>query len=249
MEMRSYLIIAGILLCFSCKKAEDRVCFKKAGSEDLRVVATDMDIDTLYLYDGLHYSLVQGSETRVELKGGENLLSHIEVTFNNGRLTVSDENKCNFLRSYKNKIHAKIIVDTVSYIYYEGSEELKSIDTLYSNELRLIIRDGAGSTDLTLSNGYTSATVSHGFGDFTLRGKTTFAYLHCNSNSYCDTRSFRASNWLKIKSNTVGKMLVNANTNHLSAVVCTSGDVGYVGTPENITLKRYGKGELLNLNN
>lgn len=249
MEMR-FLIIALIgLSFFSCKKAENRKCFKGSGEDAEQVIVTDKNIDTLYLYDDIYYTLEQGEETKVVLTGGENLLSHIQVEFNNGRLTVENQNKCKFLRSYKEQIRAKIYVDSITYIHYEGSKELMSKDTLRSNELRIIITDGAGSTDLTLVNGYTSATVTHGFGDFTLRGKTISAYLHCNTNSFCDTRSFDIQNFLIVYSNTVGNMKVNASTNHFAATINQSGNIEYTGTPLVETLIFKGSGKVISLNN
>jgi hypothetical protein len=249
MEMKTYLLLFGVIIFFSCKKAEDRKCLKFAGDESERIVNVDIDIDTLFLYDNLYYSLIQGEEAKVVLSGGENLLSHINLDFSNGTLTITDENKCKFLRSYKNKIHAKIYVDSISYIYYEGGKELKSIDTLRSNEMRLIIRDGAGSTDLTLRNGYTSAIVTHGFGDFTLRGSTQIGFLNCNTNSFCDTRSFQVVDELIVKSNTVGKMLINANQTKLFADILQRGNIEYVGYPTSISINSFGEGQLIDLNN
>lgn len=238
-----------VLTFVSCKKAEDRACFKGAGEEAERIVEINLNIDTLFLYDDLFYTLEQGTETKVILTGGENLLSHINVDFGQGKLSMRNENKCKFLRSYKNKIQAKIYVDSVTYIHYEGSKELISKDTLRSNELRLVIRDGAGSTDLTIVNGYTSATISHGFGDFTLRGNTLYSYLHCNTNSFCDTRSFTVENSLAVYSNTVGKMQINANHSNLTATIKQSGDIEYIGTPTSKTLQLEGSGKVINLNN
>lgn len=247
--MRLIIILLIGLSLFSCKKAENRKCFKGSGDNNERIVNTDQDIDSLFLYSDLYYSLEQGNETKVVLTGGENLLSHIQVDFENGKLRIENNNKCRFLRSYKDKIHAKIYVDSITYIYYEGSKELNSIDTLFSSELRLIITDGAGNTDLTLVNGYTSATVSHGFGDFTLRGNTLYSYLHCNTNSFCDTRSFKVQNELNVYSNTVGNMKVNANTNHFVATINQSGNIEYTGTPLLKTLKIEGSGKVISLNN
>ncbi|WP_158276121.1 GIN domain-containing protein [Brumimicrobium oceani] len=241
--------MSTVLLFFSCKKANERICFKGTGEASERIVNSEMDIDTLYLYDNLYYQLIPSNESKVVLTGGENLLEHIEVDFNNGRLSVSNKNKCKFLRSFKNEIHAKIYVDSITYIYYEGSKELVSSDTLFSNELRLFIRDGAGSTNLTLRNGYTSATVTHGFGDFKLKGQTLSAYLSCSTNSYCDTRFFKVKNNLMVNSNTVGNMLVNASEANLFATILESGNIQYVGTPTSVSLESSGEGQLVDLNN
>lgn len=247
--MKEYLMILIILVFFSCEKAEDRVCFKSTGDHSERTINTLENIDSLNLYDDIYYTLQQSNETKVVLTGGKNLLAHIDVDFNNGNLTINNNNKCKFLRSYKNKIRAKIYVDSITYIYYEGAKELISKDTLRSKELRLLIRDGAGSTDLTLINGYTSATVTNGFGDFTLKGKTLYGFLSCSSNSYCDTRSFLVNNELVVKSNTVGKMLVNVNQSKLFATIHKSGNIEYVGDPTSIVLTNNGEGYLVDLNN
>lgn len=247
--MIKYLLIFSTFLFFSCKKANERVCFKGTGEKSERIVNSEMEFDSLFLFDNLYYSLIPGNESKVVLTGGENMLEHIEVDFSDGKLSVSNKNKCKFLRSYKNEIHAKIYVNYITYIHYEGSKELKSLDTLHSGELRLIIRDGAGSTDLTLRNGYTSATVSHGFADFTLRGETQYAHLHCSTNSFCDTRSLKVTKELIVYSNTVGKMLVNASQAEFFATITQSGNIEYVGYPSMISLDAKGEGQLIDLNN
>lgn len=240
------VLIAGL---FSCKKAHERACFKGKGEEKTMDVSFDNDIDSLVLYDDLFYTLVQGKESKIVLSGGENLLSHIEVVSENRMLSIRNNNKCNFLRSFKNKIHATIYVDSIRSIYYEGSSELKSEGTLSSNELRLSITNGAGNVELTLKNGYTSAVVTHGFGNFILHGQTSDAFLNCNTNSYCDTRTFKVTNSLIVNSNTVSNMLINANTNRLETAIQQSGNVEYIGNPVTKTLIRSGKGQLIDLNN
>ncbi|HLV42167.1 MAG TPA: DUF2807 domain-containing protein [Brumimicrobium sp.] len=248
MKIKTILLIL-ILGLFACKKKEERVCFKNKGEETTMDVSIDYKVDSLALYDDLFYTLIQGQESKIVLSGGENLLPHVKIDFEDGKLTVRNGNKCNFLRSFKNKIHVKIYVDSIENIYYEGSRQLISKDTLISNELRLVITDGAGDVDLTLRNGYTSAVVTHGFGNFTLRGDVLNAFLNCSTNSYCDTRLLHVTNTLIVNSNTVGHMLVNANTNYFNAKIRQKGDVKYIGTPVSKTVERTGNGELIDLNN
>ncbi len=249
MKINLLFFIFLLVIVSSCKKAEDRSCFKSKGKEISREISVDQDIDSLKLYDNLFYTLIQGDEAKIVLSGGENLLSHIEILADDGTLSIRNNNKCNFLRSYKNKIHALIYVDSIRFIYYEGAKELKSEGTLSSNELRLVITDGAGDVDLTLKNGYTSAVVTHGFGNFTLRGETLTAFLSCNTNSYCDTRSFITTGALFVNSNTVGNMRINANTDYLEATIQQRGNVEYIGDPNTKIVKGEGKGKLIDLNN
>lgn len=248
MDIKIVFLVLVIGL-FSCRKASERACFKGKGEEASLEVPFVGDVDSLLLYDDLFYTLIQGKQSKVVLSGGENLLGHIEIFSENGKLTIKNKNKCNFLRSFKNKISALIYVDSVRSIHYEGSSELKSEDTLHSQELRLSITDGAGDVELTLKNGYTSAVITHGFGNFKLFGETNSAFLNCSTNSYCDTRSFVAKNWLTVNSNTVSSMLINGNTANLDVIIREKGDVKYIGTPLSKTIKRSGKGRLIDLNN
>lgn len=242
------VLLVLVLGIFSCKKADERSCFKKAGAEKVVSITFEEDIDSLFLNDDLFYTLIPGNKTKIELVGGENLLTFIEVSAKNGKLTVLNNNKCGFLRSYKHEIHAKIYIDSVTYIEYRGSSELKSKDTLFSNELRLEIKDGAGDVNLTVKNGYTSAVITHGFGNYILKGQTLIAFLNCNSNSYCDARGFTATESIFAYSNTVGDMLINADSVPLKAVILQSGNIKYIGAPNSKELIREGNGNLIDLN-
>lgn len=239
-----YFLIS--ILAFSCKKAEDRSCFKFVGDEVTKTIELQQ-IDSLYLYDNIIYTLIPDTTNYVELKGGENLLNYIECLNNDKKLEVRNNNKCNFLRSYKKKVTAYIHVKEVKYIHFEGAEKLTNEDTLVSGELRLFIRDGAGPVDLTVVNGYMSAAITHGWGDFTLRGMTQTAFLNCNTNSYCNTTDFKVESDLNVYSNTGGNMVINANGANLSATIKRDGDILYSGVPNSINIEDTGEGELIKI--
>jgi hypothetical protein len=245
MEMKNYWIYILLIsiTVFSCKKAEDRSCLKFAGDESTKIITLG-DTDSLYLFDNIEYTIVPDTIDFIELKGGENLLNHIECMYYNDKLEVRNKNKCNFLRSYKKKVKAFIHVQEIRYIHFEGTESLISQDTLKSGELRLLIRDGAGPVELTVENGYMSAVVSHGWGDFTLHGNTSFAFLNCSTNSFCNTSDLKVESDLKVYSNTAGNMTVNANGTNLHASIKRDGNILYTGVPNSIEVVNTGEGEV-----
>lgn len=249
--VRSRLIILLLVLVgfYSCKKPTERACFKTAGKESVVEIPFLESIDSLTLYDNLIYLIIPSSENKVEISGSENLISFIDVSVNNGMMVIKDDNRCNFLRSYKNEIYVNIYANDIKFIEYLGSNSLKSKDTLLSNELRLYLKDGAGSVDLTLKNGYTSAIASNGYGDFVLAGETSILYLHCNSNTFCDTRAMKVEEKVTVRSNTVGNIWINADNAVLDVYIQYQGDVGYIGNPSSKKVKIDGKGSLINLNN
>lgn len=203
--------------------------------------------DSLRLYDNLKYVLIQDSIFKVKVEGGENVIQHVKIENENNTLTVKNENKCNFLRSFDEKMTVYIHCLDVNFIHFEGSDQMKSQDTLFSSELRLLIRDGAGEVDLTVNNGFMSAVVTHGWGNFILRGKTLDAFLNCNTNSYCDTRELEVVNTLNVNSNTQGDMIVNANVDDFHCVLHQKGNVYYEGNPLTTSFEYFGEGEVLYL--
>lgn len=103
--MVKYLIISTILalMILGCKKPEDRSCFKSIGDQGVRDT-TLTSFDTLELYDDIEYYIVPDSNWGIHIEGGENLLKHVGITNENSKLTVKNENKCNFLRKLNEKI-------------------------------------------------------------------------------------------------------------------------------------------------
>jgi hypothetical protein len=244
--MKNYLIYIIVISVFtvSCKKSEDRACLKFVGDEVSKTISLEK-LDSLYLYDNIVYTLIPDTSNYVELKGGENLLNHIECSNNNDKLKIRNNNTCNFLRSYKKKVKAFIHVTDIAYIHFEGAEKLTNQDTLKSGELRLVIRDGAGSVELTVDNSYMSAVVTHGWGDFTLHGKTGAAFLNCNTNSFCNTTGLKVGANFNVYSNTGGNMVVNADGTNLHATIKGDGDILYHGVPNSIEILDTGSGEAL----
>lgn len=243
-----FIIALLVLVSLSCKKAEDRSCFKSIG-EKSSLDSSMQAYDTLMLYDDINYVIVPDTEFKVKVEGGENLIKHIKMVNKNSTLSITNENKCNFLRKLDEKVTVFIHGNGINFVYYEGSESLISKDTLFANELRLFIRDGVGDVDLTIENGYTSAVISHGWGNFTLRGKTSSAFLNCSTNSTCDTRGLMVNNQLNVNSNTQGDMYVNADVELFHCMIHQKGNIYYEGTPSQTSFEYYHEGDIIDLNN
>jgi hypothetical protein len=204
-------------------------------------------LDTLYLHDNIIYEIIPSTENKVVVHGGENVISFVNVSGNNRRLNISNENSCNFLRSFDRRIKVDIYTPDVRYIHYEGSERIFSKDTIESNSLRLRIRDGAGKMQLVVIVGYLECIVTHGWGDFQLSGNALQAYLACQTNSFADARDLNVLNDLTVLSNTNGDMLVNGNTKNLKLEVRRNGNIFYQGIPENIEKIIIGNGVIQNI--
>lgn len=240
-------IICGILLLFSCSKAEDRACVKSAGEDAVLEVLTPQ-IDQLFLHEHLEYVLVQDTVEKVVLTGGKNLLNFVQIDVSEGLLDISNTNKCNFLRSYKKKVKVEIHFIELINIHFEGTESLTNKDTLQFNWMTFLIRDGAGPVTLNFNANAIYATVSHGWGDFTFNGTVNHANLNVRSNGFCNTYGLKIIDSLTVISNTQGYVKVNANNVKFKSETDLDGDIYYKGIPSLIIFNRYGKGDLIDAN-
>lgn len=246
--MRLVFILFVIILASSCKKAEDRRCWKSVGDDGEKEIELE-SFDKMYLKEHIDYVLIQDTVEKVVLKGGKNLLNFINVAVVDGRLEMYNDNKCSFFRTYKKKVVAEIHFKDIINIHYEGTENLTNEGILDFSYLTILIRDGAGPVKLNMNGETIFAIVSHGWGDFTFNGKVKNAVFNVWSNGYCDTYGLEVEDSLTVISNTPGTVKVNANNAYLKAEISNSGDIWYKGTtvgdPE---LYQYGTGELIQKN-
>jgi hypothetical protein len=243
--MKNHLwIIAALLVSASCKKAENRKCFKSAGNPGTKTIVLPA-FDRLFLHEHIEYLLIQDSTDRVVIAGGNHLLNFIDCTVTDGQLEIKNQNKCAFLRSYKQKIKVEIHFTTLINLRFEGTEPLNNLDTLNTPYFTMLIRDGAGSVNLKLKSEWIYADIAHGWGDYTLAGSTKFAWLAARSNGYCNTYDLAISDSVEVYSDTPGTMKINANGIPVRGKVKCTGDIWYEGAPTMISVQKTSTGKLI----
>jgi hypothetical protein len=231
----------------ACKKPEDRACWKFTGEEtELEIPVAEFD--KLRLNPHIAYVLIQDSLDKVVIKGGKNLVNLIDVNVSDKLLEITNKNRCAFLRNAKKELIAEIHCTSVVNIHYEGTEYLRSTGTIRSDYFTLLIRDGAGPVDLTMDSEFINADISHGWGDYTLRGTTASARIGARSNGYCDVYDLTITDSVYVASDSPGNIKVRANGIPLAGFIKNSGNILYKGTPSVISVVRTGSGEVLNKN-
>lgn len=245
MKNSYWFILAVFLLLFSCKKAEDRSCWKSSGAVDT-LVYTISDFDSLRLHEKLNFELVQSNQPKLEIIGGENLINHVKLDSLGDVLSISNANKCAFLRSYKEAVKVRIHLPTLRYIYTDISEELSNEGVLTYPNLFLLAHSGAGRIDLNVDANRVFLDASYGNVDFNLSGQLNSLGLSVKSNAYGDTRDLKVKYQIEVFSNTVGDLHINAeNTNLVKAELIYKGDVYLYGTPIAIEKTIEGEGSLI----
>ena len=245
--MKWTLLILISLTVLSCKKAEDRRCFKSAGDE-VTIERPVESFDKIYVGPNIKITLVQDSLDKVVITGGENLVNFISSDVTDGQLRIENNNSCNFLRSYKHEINVEIHFSSLNEFYFEGTKPVTNLGTIESSNLIVVIRDGAGEVNLNVDCGNLNVTVTNGWGNFKVSGNTINLHLDIRSNGFGNTNNLNVAQNVDVASDSGGVIEVNAEGAVLKAQTTSSGDIWYIGTPLDLQFAQYGAGELINKN-
>ncbi len=238
----SLLFLFMLFVVFSCKKPENRTCFKLLGPETTKEIPL-ASFDRLDLREHIEFVLIQDSLDKVVLKGGRNLLNLIEVNVSDGLLMIKNKNRCNFLRNAKKVVVAEIHFTSLINIRFVGTEPLRSQGTIYTDYFTFYSRDGAGDVTLDVNAIQLNAEANHGWCNFTLTGITKNARICAKSNSYCDVTGLLVTDSIYVASETVGDIKINANNLMIHGYITESGNIFYKGIPlgQNVLLNGTGK--------
>lgn len=244
--MKKLLVITLLVFAAaSCKKADERSCFKSSG-EKTSVELPLPDFDRLLLNKRLKYVLVQDDSCFLRISGGKNLLGFIRwEEIESGKISIFNQNKCHFLRDLSAvctvEIHFKNLVD----ISYEGSETLTNTDTLEFDMFNLLVLNCAGSVDLTLKANYISADIAESYGSYTLHGSALDASISARNNGYCNTQDLLIGNKLYAVNKSAGDMRINASGCFLEGFIGGNGNIYYKGEPMSSQMEYFSSGKLI----
>lgn len=232
-------------LSVSCKKQEDRRCFKTLGEES-QISFSLPDPGRLNLKSGLRFLLVQDDSNYAIVRGGKNIIGQVKwQKAENGYLEIFTEDKCRFLRDQNELPSVEIHLKDVWDLRYEGSDVLETQDTLHLDFLDFVILDACGTMNLTLNIDTLSGTVAYGWGDYKLRGQANRVSLGIRSNGYCDLRDFRVKQLYEVKQQSVGDMHIFVDQVPLSGYITGSGNIYYSGIPSSINITSYSEGQII----
>lgn len=234
------LLPLGFVWLSGCNKSGD--CFKNTGTiimEERRVG----DFDSIDVRDYVNIILTQDSTNKVVVEAGQNIISGITTEVVSNQLNIDNTLKCNWLRSYSKPINVYISVKNLQKIYYLGTGNVTSTNTLKSPKLKLDISGGCGTFDLDLD--------AHE-GDFTMQLGTATIKLHgtCSNCSIyqADYGTFQCSDLRTTFNQTTNKgsndCYINVS-NYLYVVIGSIGNIYFTGNPDSVKTKINGAGQLI----
>ncbi len=242
--MRFIFILCGALLVLqSCKPAD---CFYSTGDiqSEERLLET---FQTLTINDIFEIKYVPDSVNKIIVEAGENVIPGIETSIEEGVLTLSNENKCNWYRSLKERPKITIHASDVQLIYLNGDSNFEMLDTLIQNKFEFEITAGVTNTNLLLRTNEFKFGFHSGTGDVRIAGSSQTSYLFNAGTGYLWAADFE-SNVLSTTNNSTGDSYVAVNTK-IVARLRSLGNIYYTGYPSEIVVsEELSSGELVEAN-
>ncbi|MBP7497307.1 MAG: DUF2807 domain-containing protein [Bacteroidales bacterium] len=234
-----------ISTCFnSCKKENICDCFKNTGKikTELRQIS---EFDKLEISDNIILTLIKDTFNSLKIEAGVNLLKLIKSENINGKLYLSNNNKCNWVRSYEKKIYATLTFKKLGQIIYRGSGGVKAADTIKVDNFTFECWDCSGKVELTLLCNNTFIKQHIGTADFFIMGSTYYNYIWSAGYGIIDCQNLRSNKATVINKGTNSTYVYAEDT--LEAEIYYNADIYYKGNPFLVKSKIYGKGSIIKL--
>jgi hypothetical protein len=242
---KHFTCLCILILCLSaCKHADERSCFKSSGKLITKTILKG-DFTLLRLHPYIEYELVKDSMNYVDIICGENLFKFIDVSVEDSTLTISNNNKCRFLRGYDKNVKAIIHVNLVSNIYFDGTENLYSNDTILANYCTIMMRDAGGNLNLKLKSKELTVYKINASGKLNLVGTAWKAHYENTSFNQFDVSNLKIRDSVYFLNQGYGNMYLNTDLIDVFGRIEGDGNVYYNGFPALTQVQLLGKGQFL----
>jgi hypothetical protein len=229
----------------SCKKSEDRTCYKSTGEQTKIDIPLD-SVHTFKLYKNIKYRIFQDTLRKVVVKGGQNVVNFIDVENENGIVSIHNKNKCNFLRKSEDYIEVEIHYPYLKRFYAEPSDSVIFENTITADSLMIELREGGGSAYLDVDVNFFAINVSYGTADYTLSGKANNAEVKIQNNGFADALKFNAG-YLFVYNNSTNDLRIDLTNSDAYVVIEGTGDIYYSGNPAAANVDQIGSGSFIKL--
>ncbi|MEO8150636.1 MAG: DUF2807 domain-containing protein [Bacteroidia bacterium] len=227
----------------SCKKDSFCNCLKSTGSTatEKRDLATFNKIE---IDKNIDVFLVQDSVSYAKVTCGKNLLDGVSTEVSEGRLTITNKNKCNWSRSFKNEFVVEVHCAELMEIIFSTSGDLTMLNQFKVDSLYMQSDIGSGSILMNLDSRIFYGVLNTGVADLTVKGKVGGNYLLANGQGFIDTSELE-NGYAYLRSNATNDCKVRV-TGQLDVEIEAIGNIYYYGDPHVVNLiKHSGTGKLI----
>jgi hypothetical protein len=178
-------IFLSACLLHSCNKKDAPDVVKKTG----RIIHEGRNpeaFNKLELHDNIHLTIIPDYYDYIDIRAGENLIPKIISEVKDCTLVFKNENKFNFLRSYKDSIIIELHTKVLQHVYYYGSGYIKTTGVIQQKSFAFESWYGSGHCEINLNTQVSSFGFHTGFCDLTVNGSSVENRLYATEQGVID---------------------------------------------------------------
>ncbi|MEO8085409.1 MAG: head GIN domain-containing protein [Bacteroidota bacterium] len=217
-----------VLLFACCSKENGCDCVKSTGPivTEKRSIG---EFDRIEVRKNVIVTLVQDTINYVEVEAGSHLIDLVKTEVNNGILKITNDNTCNWVRSYDIEVKASVHLKKISRIDHFGSKEINCSNKLEVDVLD-VYENNSADIHLNVAANRMLARQMIGGGDIYLTGSARFCYTYGGSFGYIYASDL-ISDSVQVDHRGTGEIHVNP-ASWLGVYIADRGNVYYKGSPE-----------------
>jgi hypothetical protein len=242
MELKLPIALCALLL-LGCQREQWDDCITSAGPlrTEERSLSEFTDID---LRDRVDLLFEDRPSNTVAVEAGRNLLDQVITEVRDGTLYIRNENRCNWVRSFKPRITVKVPLDHIAKLTVRGQGNVDCSDTIVRERFDLAQWGSEGSVRLLLDVQTVDAGLHTGAGDLKLEGRCSGeAFLFSGIMAPLDASRMR-TRFVSVNNSGIADVRCWA-TEYLAVQLNSIGDVYYRGEPPIVESWINGTGRLL----
>lgn len=247
-NMKKIIYILSFFLIVACDSENAADCFQKTG----KIVQQEMEVsnfDKIFVNRDIELIIKDGIDQKVIVETGENLLNDVQAIVTDGKLTLTDNNTCNYVRDYGiTKVY--VTSPNITEIRSSTQYDISSDGVLTYPSLTILSEDFFTPDTFINANfklqidNITFRLVFNGLSNCLISGKTenlniTFAA----GNSRFEGRNLIAQK-VQLWNRASNDMIVNPKQ-ELKGTISGTGNVISVNTPPVVEVDELYKGRLI----
>lgn len=239
-----WLFLIFVFIFSSCKKENRCDCLKSTGSETTEIRNLS-GFKKINLSNNVDLVITPGRPFACKVMAGSNLLDLVTTEVDGETLIIKNKNKCNWVRSFKNRFLVEISMPHLEYIYYSGSGSISTTDTIREPVFSLDGWTCSGSVNLLLDCGTTWLSLHTGTADLKASGSSGVSYVYSAAMGPVDVKNL-FTGFTYIANRGTNECFVNVSK-ELGATITLQGNIYYTGNPYHIEQEISGTGHLIKL--
>lgn len=228
----------------ACKKGNICDCLKSTGKVVLEE-RTVGDFTNIWLEDNINLIIKPDTVSKITIEAGKNLLKLIHSENRNNYLYLTNDNRCNWLRSYDVPINAYVSVKKLDSINYWGCGNISCTDTIKNDIFQIDVHDGSGNVDLTIKTLESRLKIHTGPPTLNIKGISKINILYQGGMGVINASNL-STEFTYLKSFGTNDCFIQVSK-ELEAKINYIGNVYYKGNPYSIKTEYTDKGKLIKI--